>query len=401
MTKWARRRKLIITTGVFTVFLLIGAGIFFVFIMPEPEMEAPEIDEPLILWARSLETGTGHYHAIAHISSVGRDVYSPEAEYEFAFYNKRGELIATESGRRAVPSDSYFRIMSYRISLPEEPEFTVLNWQNESWNKGEVSNLPELEVEDLRTEQPTRDPRVYAIIHNSGFFTVSDIELIAEVYDSAHDNLIGLSRTEIDRLAEDERRDLTFTWPRPFETARRCEIDHDIYYLVSPRLAEDSEQIERVISPSVEELFGTVRIGWLGIDSDELLYRDVSRQRGRQELTSADSEGFREASLEAVSDLLQSSKQERQTAVAVFAEPGDRTDDGWGSFIQELDVRADFLYILQTEGALMEPSDWNLSNQVEVYSLEENDEAAFGSIAERMCREPSLDVRVIPQPLSF
>jgi len=219
MTKWAWRRRLIITSAFSALIFFLGLVVWFVWLMPEPPTPVEVIRDPLVVWARAIETVPGVYNAVAYASSVGTRHWSDRAEFQFDFYDSTGTRIGSYREVTAVPPNKIFRVFAPRVPLPTEPELVTLSWQRIDWSSREKL-IPELTAGDITLSGAETSPRVTANVTSQNFFSVEAVEVVAEVYDPEDNNLLGISRTVISSLAPSASSRVVFTWPGPFPVSR-------------------------------------------------------------------------------------------------------------------------------------------------------------------------------------
>jgi Mg-chelatase subunit ChlD len=177
-----------------------------------------EAIEPDILWSRSFKVASGLYSATAYIQNHNFSSAALNAPYVFKVYDKTNTVIATRFGQAYIPKNKIFAIFEPAIQVGEAvPYRTTFEFINEiSWEKDD-SSLPDLLVREKSLSREDSLPRIDARIQNNSIIPVSNIEIIALVYDGK-DNAIGASRTFVDYLNKDQSTDIVFTWPAPFDT---------------------------------------------------------------------------------------------------------------------------------------------------------------------------------------
>jgi len=71
-------------------------------------------------------------------------------------------------------------------------------------------------IEDTVLTSTTSSPKLTAKIVNDSFYDLSDLDVIAILYDK-EGNALAAGKTRVDPLRKNTSENLFFTWPKPFE----------------------------------------------------------------------------------------------------------------------------------------------------------------------------------------
>lgn len=240
MNEWSQRRKRIILSFIFgALILLVGLPLFFFFYRsPTCSDNRKNGDEtgvdcgggcaklcqadnlPILLKgdAQVVRVGSTTYAVViqAENPNINSDIL--RAEFEFKLYDASSSVpIKLINDETYVPKAGKFAVFEGPFDFGETvPTRATFEWKDKSliWNKN-ISALPNLTVEDEFLTNELSEPRMTAELYNSSSDSVSNIELIATISD-AEGNVIGVSKTFVERVDKDQREPIIFTWPQPF-----------------------------------------------------------------------------------------------------------------------------------------------------------------------------------------
>ncbi len=214
MNPWAFKRKVFFTVTVFIFLLLIVTIPIFLLVSPAERVDVSAPKNPQVLWSRAVLTSDGIYNAVSRVSSPHSELSSSRAYYRFNFYNSLGEIIASRDGSTSVPSLQKFYVFEDRIYTAETPEFVTFQWLNVPWQAGKSPDT-DLFVQNTQKFVEEKSTRLDTSIRNRSFRAVENIEVVALLLDQNGD-LVGLSRSFVDRISGETERSVSFTWPKEF-----------------------------------------------------------------------------------------------------------------------------------------------------------------------------------------
>ncbi len=252
---WATTRKLQyfgIIVAVITIFIVIP---FYIFIYRAPTcfdgfkngeevgvdcggscrlLCSAEISQPISRWdPRFFEVSEGVYSVLAYLENPNIVAEVLNAPYIFRLYDKENILIAERKGKTFIPKGENFAIFEGNINTGERvPYRASFDFEGDLIWVRNTNSSPEISVSNETLSRQDLAPRLDAKVKNNSLVRVSDIELVAIVFDGAG-NAIGSSRTFIESLEDGEEKSVVFTWPRPFETkAEVCTQPVDVALVI-------------------------------------------------------------------------------------------------------------------------------------------------------------------------
>ena len=171
---------------------------------------------PAVLWTRIDRVVSGVYNAVAYVENTNLDVGVSQISYSFRLYDANGILVSERRGITSIPPNKAFAIFEGGIATGERVpvrvnfEFTSpFTWQP-------ATNLAlGIRVSNQQLIEKAALPRVEATAENTSLAAISNLELVALVYDTS-DNVIAFSRTKIDFLDKGTSAPVVFTWPEKF-----------------------------------------------------------------------------------------------------------------------------------------------------------------------------------------
>lgn len=176
-----------------------------------------QYSNPNFLWARwSMVKSTGTYNILAYVENPNIEAGTKEITYKFKIRDSAGVLLYEKTNKTFVPPNKNFAIIESGIDLkdkvPGRPiEFNFLS--GAVWQKMEPKELGLVSLSKTITNEDTI-PRVSAVLSNKTLKTISNIEVIAILYD-IEDNAVAFSSTKIDSIAKESFEEVIFTWPEP------------------------------------------------------------------------------------------------------------------------------------------------------------------------------------------
>jgi len=170
-----------------------------------------------VLWTQEFKVRDGLYNAVAYIENPNQGAGVIEAPYRLKLYDDRNVLVAERTGVTFVMPGNITPIFVGSIPSGERTaaraflEFAApLVWERL------YDRTKEVKVTNKRLRQETTTPRITAEIENDGVKDLTDVEVVAVVFDTAG-NAFAASSTNIPLLPGGEKREVVFTWPAPFE----------------------------------------------------------------------------------------------------------------------------------------------------------------------------------------
>ena len=177
---------------------------------------------PLVHWQQFFKVAKGVYSAVAQVENPNINVYAKSVPYRFRMFDENNVMIAERDGTAFMLPNTIFPIFESAIQtgerVPVRMTFEFLN-QTPNWQK-KAYQLPQLVIIDQTLASSTAitsssSPRVDATIQNQTDFTVSNIEVVAVIYDT-NNNAIAASHTIVDQMLARSKANVVFTWPTAF-----------------------------------------------------------------------------------------------------------------------------------------------------------------------------------------
>ncbi len=237
MSKSSERKNKYLFVMFSTIIIIIGLIAYFIFYTPptcfDGKLNQKEegIDcggpceiicsfktiEPIIKWARAVETSEGVFGVVALIENPNTFAEAYNSPYIFKLYDQNGILINERDGKAYVPNNSIFPIFEGNLKVGNRiPTRAIFEFSKKiKWIKVEDLNNP-IELTNIQYLEKNNSPRVQATIENKSVRNLKNIELIVLLYD-IENNLINSSQTKIDILKKDSSEAIIFTWPKLFE----------------------------------------------------------------------------------------------------------------------------------------------------------------------------------------
>lgn len=172
-----------------------------------------------ILWSRAFQVVPGRYNAVAYVENKNQNKAIHRISYRFRFADRDNLYIGMREGEIFIPPSGKFAIFEPAIDVGNSvPLYTTFEFTSEPvWinvPKEKVEQL-EISVSDIRPEEG-QNPRVFAKLSNNSLFHIRELGVVAILYD-ASGNAINVGSTYLEELAAEESREISFTWPEPFE----------------------------------------------------------------------------------------------------------------------------------------------------------------------------------------
>jgi hypothetical protein len=181
---------------------------------------------PKILWARAFQTSPGVYNVAAYIENQNINSTAKDVPYIFRLFDEQNILVYERKGKTDIEQNNSFVVFEPNINTGNRNakyaffEFEKApNWQRVS---AEIATK-DLKIRSQKLEENTTPVRFEAIILNSSFESISDIEAVAVLY-NAEGNAIAVSRTVLDGIPAEDEITATFTWNSLPERATRYEV---------------------------------------------------------------------------------------------------------------------------------------------------------------------------------
>ncbi len=181
--------------------------------------------DPIVLWSKSLLVESGIYDAVAYIENPNVSAGIRSAVYSFKLYDENGVLIAERSGSIFINPRERVAIFESGIATGRRvPSRTFFEFAASPQWIDVDETPPSLSVQNQVFTNDGARPRLRAEIINNSLDVVDNIVITAIIFDK-NNNAIAASKTEVDRLAPQSSKTISFIWPQPLaDEAIRIEI---------------------------------------------------------------------------------------------------------------------------------------------------------------------------------
>lgn len=177
-----------------------------------------EVDKISVLWARAFRVVAGRYNAVAYLENHNKNTAVNKISYRFRFADANNIYVGKREGSTYVPPSGKFAVFEPGIDIGNSiPVYTTFEFtQIPEWTVVPQKKINQLQVlvSNIALINEETSPVLSATIKNSSFFVIPEIDVIAILYDENR-NAVSASRTYLDSLAAEEKRDVSFTWPEP------------------------------------------------------------------------------------------------------------------------------------------------------------------------------------------
>ena len=225
MFSWSRRRQLsIFVVFAATVFIIVGAIIYFFRADTEGEDVAIQSKDLAILWSRVFSVREGIVDAAALIENPNTNLRSSGFSYSIKLYDANNILVAVRDGKTFINPGERFLIFEHTIAVQNRlPSRAIVTIREVVWEK--AATEPVLPLSILRTDRLLLDevPHLLAVVANQSNESLGGIEASAILW-NAFDEVLGASRTIVDGFSGGEEKNLMFTWPMQLPGVERGEI---------------------------------------------------------------------------------------------------------------------------------------------------------------------------------
>lgn len=185
-----------------------------------------------ILWARSFPVRDGSFNSVAYIQNSNEGAGVKRIAYRFALYDTENVLVAEREGATFIMPGAVTPVFESNIQTGNRVAVrTYFIFREDPIWERLVDQSHIVHVNDKRLTDTTTAPRVSATAFNSSVTDMTNVILIATVFDQAG-NAFASSQTKLPKLRAGEKQEITFTWPDPF-TVGVGRID--IIPLVAPK----------------------------------------------------------------------------------------------------------------------------------------------------------------------
>ncbi|MCR4330742.1 MAG: hypothetical protein NUV49_02590 [Patescibacteria group bacterium] len=178
-----------------------------------------QTSELIVHWSRGFRVADGIYDVVAYVENVNTKAGIESIIYKFKLYDENNILIEEKLGKTYVGPNEQFAVFESGIRTGQRiPKRVFFEFKPDpEWKRIEIP-LDEIVHISIRNQQITdavTKPRLKALLVNDKPLPVSNIEVVAILYD-IEDNAIAVSATHVDGIDKNGTQQVSFTWQEPF-----------------------------------------------------------------------------------------------------------------------------------------------------------------------------------------
>ncbi len=177
-----------------------------------------QVSDVVVLWSRAFHVAGDRYNILAYIENQNPAAEIKDINYEFRLYDAENKFIGLRDGHTSISPNGRAAIFEPGVNVGNKiPKTTLFKFTSTPvWLKADLSvqNRAVLEVVDKQLEQTDIAPRLTATIANNTIYNVQNIEFAAIIYDE-NDNAVAVSKTYLDAVPKNSKREIFFTWNEP------------------------------------------------------------------------------------------------------------------------------------------------------------------------------------------
>lgn len=236
---WAGKRQAAYISGVIIfIFVVIGIPVF-LWLYEKPNcfdgiqnqdelgvdiggpcnlLHESQVQEAVVLWARSFEVLPGVYSTVSYIDNPNFDAGVKNVRYWFKLFDAQNILVAERRGNTFLSPNGLTPVFEGGITTSERVPTRVFFEFIEELKWEFVENpVKGLSIGNRELQREDSSPVLKAVVENKSFEDILDTEITVTLFDS-NGNAVGASRTVIDVLKKQSSETIVFTWPQPFGT---------------------------------------------------------------------------------------------------------------------------------------------------------------------------------------
>lgn len=183
-----------------------------------PVVDTQEARSIVTLWERPFLVVDDIYNAVAYFENQNLAAGIKNIKYRFRFYDDKNIIVAERRGETFIGPNQRSAIFEPSIKTGNRVPTTVFFefLEEPTWlvTPPKFSTI-QLVVANQELTNTDSSPRLTATIENRTFDHLTDIEVIAILYD-IDDNAVTASKTLIPVMEQNTSKDIFFTWPAPF-----------------------------------------------------------------------------------------------------------------------------------------------------------------------------------------
>lgn len=190
-----------------------------------------EVKPLTVEWSSFIKTEDKTYDLVALVSNKNINNDATSTQYVFNLIDKNGKTIFESKGEEVSPVNSSFPIILQNIKIKEPPsKLLVYLSQNKHYKTKLNGNKTLIKVTSNRIEEGDDISRVYATIVNNTLDTLLKVKVRVVLFDE-NKNAVGVGETVVERLTDEEEKQIIWTWKTPFE---KKPVVAEVYPIINP-----------------------------------------------------------------------------------------------------------------------------------------------------------------------
>ena len=187
-----------------------------------------DVSNLILRWQRAFYVDDDVYNLVAYIENQNTNVGVREIPFEFRVLDQANQIIGEPYVNFAYvgPNEgTAIFIPAFEVCAQQPAQVVFRFLRNPIWEKTDPKfAAPQLVVKNRVLSNETVRPKLVAEVENITFDDFSDVPVVALVFD-ADGNAMAASQSYIEFIGDGDRKEVTFTWPLPFErSVARVEV---------------------------------------------------------------------------------------------------------------------------------------------------------------------------------
>lgn len=184
-----------------------------------------QVLDPIIRWTRLFEVSPGIYNVLAYVENPNPTGGVENVGYRFRIFDEKNILLQERKGNIKLSPRSVIPVIENSL-VAGKLDATRVSFEfitDLVWTRQEIEKSTIL-VQDEELLTVETEPRIIAILTNTGIVPIDEVKVIVIVYNK-EDNAIASSSTFLERIPASGSAQVFFTWPVPFsDDVSRFEI---------------------------------------------------------------------------------------------------------------------------------------------------------------------------------
>ncbi len=241
---WGFRRKLIYSSVILTIALLLITFVWIEFFTATPTCfdtkqngNESGVDcggscalvcvdvarDPVVLWARAFPTHGNIYTALAYVQNNNGETSARQVPYIFQFYDADNKLVSEKSGVMDIPPVQTIPVMETNIVVGDRKiARTLFSFSGAPvWQRVVHGSVPQIRV--IKQTLASGASRLDATVENDSQQDLQRMTIFAVLFDS-EGVARAASRSTVPLLMHTSTQNVVFTWPEGIPDVVRAEI---------------------------------------------------------------------------------------------------------------------------------------------------------------------------------